>query len=368
MVARAFGHRRLVCAVPTDRESGFTLLEVLLATAIFAFVALTGFESARHFVVVANQLLQRQNEDQQLKVTIASLRSDALSASAVWMPASGCGDAVSFMKPDAAGLTFVTYAARNGQLARLTSNDPIDPCDAALTADMMIASLDGFTAIAVSAAQLPGHVDAGSGNADGGLFAVAPRAVNTDAHVADYDGSEISTGNGVVEVTVDAAPARSVVDLAAGIIPTGLTVVLQYPCTVRCAANQSVFPELRGRTVTSCAQGIDFQDNGNYYVPWSFGLVPAGGGKLRIVITSYFVAFRYAFTFSDGSTAYRTWPAAQWPPAANLADPYPFAYGSPNAVNGTNPANIAADLNEPANFNSEIGSCSGLGGDRYYRG
>ncbi len=68
----------------TSREAGFTLIEVLVATALFVFVALAGFEAVRQIGWNVNLLAQRADAAAQLDVAAGMLRSDALSAIAVW--------------------------------------------------------------------------------------------------------------------------------------------------------------------------------------------------------------------------------------------------------------------------------------------
>ena len=60
------------------REAGFTLIEVLVATALFVFVALAGFEVLRQLSWNVNLLAQRTAAAAQLEVAAGRLRSDAL--------------------------------------------------------------------------------------------------------------------------------------------------------------------------------------------------------------------------------------------------------------------------------------------------
>jgi hypothetical protein len=346
------------------------LIEVLLAAALFVFVGFTGFEALRGLGAGVTLLAQRGSARANLALAAAALRSDAASAVAVWKPASACGDAVTFMQRDAAGTSFTLYAQRGAALVRAAGPGPLDPCDPALATDALIPTLASFTVTPVAAAELPAHRDAIGGAADGGMLRAAGIAnVAVDAHARDVDGTQVRTGNGVVEVVLDADPAQTVVDLVAGNRPTGYTSVLTYACAGRCAAN-GPFPELRGADVSACVQGIDFQNAPAYYVPATFAAKDLGGGATTLRVTSYWVtgAYTFAFTGADAPAARRTWTPAVWPPGGALVDdPYPVDYGA-SAIAQLTPARIAADLGAAATFGAELGACAALNADAYFHG
>ncbi|HEY5350788.1 MAG TPA: prepilin-type N-terminal cleavage/methylation domain-containing protein, partial [Candidatus Lustribacter sp.] len=114
-----------------SHEAGFTLIEVLVATALFVFVALAGFEVLRQLGSSVDLLAQRAGAAAQLDVAAGMLRSDALSSVAVWKPASTCGDAVEFMQRNAGGTSFLLYVAKASALVRAGARGPMDPCDPA---------------------------------------------------------------------------------------------------------------------------------------------------------------------------------------------------------------------------------------------
>ena len=261
-------------------EAGFTLIEVVLAAALFAFVALGRVrrvarprrerESAR----AARAALRAQ-----LRVAAGRLRSAALSSAAVWKPASACGDAVEFMQRDAGGTSFELYAARSANLMRAAAAGPMNPCDPALAWATVVPALVAFTVTRFAASALPAHVDPVSGNADDGIVVPAGiTPVSVDAHVRGVDGAPIRTGNDVVEVTIDADPVRTTVDLLAGNRPSAFTQVLSYACDGRCEAN-GPFPEIRNAPFDGCAAGYDFAQSAAYYVPAAYAYVDAGGGS-----------------------------------------------------------------------------------------
>ena len=300
-------------------EAGFTLIEVLVATALFVFVALAGFEVLRQLSWNVNLLAQRAGAAAQLDVAAGMLRSDALSSVAVWKPASSCGDAVEFMQRNAGGTSFLLYVARASNLERAGAPGPMNPCDAGLQLQTVVPAIASFSVTRVPASGLPAHTDPVSGSSDGGLFVPGGiTAIAVDSHATDVDGSHITTGNDVVEVTIDADPVLTTVDLLAGNRPSAYTQVLAYACNGRCEAT-GPFPEIRNAAFTDCLPGYDFQNSATYYVPAAYGSVNAGNGRQRIVVTAYSVTGGYTFAFSGPipMTLERTWPVAVWPPAGS---------------------------------------------------
>jgi len=355
-----------VRAADVSAENGFTLVEVLVATAVFTFVALAGFETLRQLGTAAGMLGTRAGSAAALAVALGQLRSDATSASAVWIPASTCGRAVSMMRRDAGGTSFVTYAVRGGALVRASGAGPLNPCDASLTVDAILPGVTSLAASAVAANALVAHVDPVSGNADGGFFRSGIPAVAVSAHELDYDGTPIVTGNGIVEVSLDADPAEVTIDLVAGNRPNAYTAVLSYACGDRCAAN-TIFPEIASLDIDSCvADPPDLPDSNAFYVASASGI----GANGRIVTTAYAVHLRYGFDFGGTSgtvTAYRVGPTYTWPATANLSDAYPVDYSS-NAVRSTGAAALAAQFGAPSNLAAENAACSGLDAETLFHG
>ena len=359
---------------PPAPEAGFTLIEVVLASALFAFVALTGFEVVRELSASTALIAQRARAAAQVRIAAGELRSAALSASAVWKPPSACGDAVEFLQRDAGGTSFTLYFARAATLLRAAAAGPMNPCDPALAVQTVVGAIAGLSVTRFAATALPAHVDPVSGTPDGGILAPAGvSAVSVDAHVADIDGSPIRTGNDVIEVTLDADPVRTTVDLLAGNRPSGYTQTLAYTCAGRCEAN-GPFPEIRNAAFDDCAVTIDFAQSPVSYVPAAYGFAPTAGGGARVVVTAYAVAGGYAFAFGGPAplTLERAWPPAVWPPAGSplagtIADPYPVDYGN-NAVRARGPAQLAADLGEPAAFAAALQACADMHADPTYGG
>ena len=321
-------------------ERGFTLIEVLIATAMFVFVAAAGFEVVRQLGASVLTLAQRASAAADAGTAIAQMRSDSMSATAVWVPHDpACGrPAVSMLRRDAAGLSFTTYLLDGTTLKRVTATGPIDPCNAAgtETLDPVLTNVAGVTVTPIAANAL-------AAQADGALFTAGVPAVSVDSHVRDYDGSTIYSGNSIVEVAVDADPATATVDLVAGNRPGGYTLVLGYTCGPRCAANSTstnLFPEVRGLNYTQCTvDAPDIPDAPSYYQASATALSATG----RIIVTQYQLHLRYSYRFGGGRSApltlYRVGPAFTWPGAKNLADPYPVDYTN-NAVKATGAAAI----------------------------
>jgi hypothetical protein len=356
-------------SVTRASEAGSTLIEVLVATALFVMVALGGFDVVRQLGWNVNLLAQRADAAAQLDVTVAALRSDALSSVAVWKPASSCGDAVEFMQRNAGGASFTLYAARAAALVRAIAAGPMNPCDATLQTQSVVPGITSLTVTRVPAGALPAHTDPVSGNADGGLFVPAGiTAIAVDSHASDVDGSRIITGNDIVEVTIDAEPVQTTVDLLAGNRPAAYTQILAYTCNGRCEAT-GPFPEIRNAEFTDCVPGYDFQNGPAYYVPAAYGNASAANGTQRTVVTAYAVTGGYTFAFKgpQPATFERTWPAAIWPPAGSalagtIADAYPLDYTS-NAIQARGAAQVAADLGEPAAFAPALTACADMHAD-----
>jgi hypothetical protein len=273
------------------------------------------------------------------------------------------------MQRNAGGTSFLLYVARAANLVRAAAAGPMNPCDPVLQTQTLVPAVTNFAVTRVPASGLAAHADPVSGNTDGGLFVPAGiTAIAVDSHASDVDGSPIPTGNDIVEVTIDADPVQTTVDLLAGNRPSAYTQVLSYACNGRCEAT-GPFPEIRNSTFTDCAPGYDFQNSAAYYVPAAYAYASAGNGNQRIVVTAYSVTGGYTFAFAGPlpATLERTWPVAVWPPAGSalagtIADAYPLDYTN-NAIQARGGAQVAADLGEPAAFAAELTACADMHAD-----
>ncbi len=345
-------------------EAAFTLIEVVIAAAVFVFVAAAGFETLRGLGASALQVEQRVQAAAAANTLIARLRSDALSSAAVWAPNAPCGDpAVAFMHREPTGLSFDLFVFRSGvMLASTAQNGPIDPCAATTTYGTALGGVTNVTLVALAASAL-------TTLPDGALFAgPAIPAVALDSHVRDYDGAPILYGNGVVELTIDADPVATTVDLIAGNAPSGYTVNLTYACGGRCQANGSSssapFPEIRGLDYRTCTIAHpSLPDSNAYYVASSFGLDARG----HIVVTQYTLQVQYTYQFAGGAapalTIHRVGPAFTWPASNDLSDPYPVDYTS-NALKA-NLATVIAGA-PPSGLANDDAVCNAMSGETDY--
>ncbi len=350
-------------------EAGFTLIEVLLASALFVFVAAAGFDVLRQLSANVTLMAQRADAASQASIAAASMRSDALSSVSIWKPASTCGDALELMQRDAGGASFILYEKSANALVRAAAPGPMDPCDTALHRETLVAAIAGFTVTRIASAALPAHLDPISANADGAILAPGGiTGVAVDVHANDVDGTHLTGGNDVVEVAIDADPIVTPVDLVAGNRPSAYTRVLAYTCNGRCEASTR-FPEIRDAPFTDCTPGYDFQNTSAYYVPATFGVVNG-----HVVVTAYSIAAGYTFAFAGAAPveAERAWPVAVWPPpgsplAGTIADAYPLDYANA-AIATRGIAQVAADLGEPAAFAADLAACAHMHTDPTFHG
>jgi prepilin-type N-terminal cleavage/methylation domain-containing protein len=299
-------------------EAGFSLIEVLIATALFAVVALAAFEAVRLLASSAPRLAARHAAYASLERLTARMRAEARSATAIWSSSAQPGAAhddcaqLDFFTADARGPQFWSYrsypnhtatdAVAGDALVRLAGTAPIAPCDPAQTGDVVLTGVRGALAIAtIAPAQLAAHTDAYLGEADsafvaGGVPATAPVALG----VLDAVGTAIAGGNTVVEVRIDTADGSRVADLLPGVFPNGFTEVLRYTCTERCDVGHDTAAP---KTLTACA--MTWMPAWSAYVLWNdYAVNPDGtltfpGG--------WFIAGTFAFTYtgtraSDGGT------------------------------------------------------------------
>ncbi|MDQ6925419.1 MAG: prepilin-type N-terminal cleavage/methylation domain-containing protein, partial [Candidatus Eremiobacteraeota bacterium] len=138
-------------------QAGFSLIEILIATALFAVVAFGAFEVVRQLVVSAHLLTARHVAYASLERVTAQLRAEARSATAIWTSAPNTGSGrddcvqVDFFTADAAGPKFWSYrnfpnhtnadAVAGDALQRLAATAPIAPCDATQAGDVVLAHL-----------------------------------------------------------------------------------------------------------------------------------------------------------------------------------------------------------------------------------
>lgn len=364
-------------------EAGFTLIEILIVTALFVVVTIAGFETLRSLGNTLSLITTRNTLYAQSRALANILRADSHSAAAIWSPAAPCangGTSLELMKNDAAGYSFELFRFQNGQIQRAMSPNAIDPCSANDRYDTMVDQANALTVTTIPATQLAAHVDPISQNVDGGMIVTGGvSAVAADAHVVDAAGTTITSGNTIAEVTLDVSPFVTVIDLVAGNRPSTYTQVLNYQCTARCAANSTTnFPELAGLHLNTCIASANIPD-GTWYAPIidhfvdnGTGVLVPGGPIEHYVITGY---DSFAFTGTDMKTVTRFWPQAVWPPAnaPPLNDPYPFDPGN-NSVNTIIQNGGAGQIANDLKFGDNLGGlyyqdwelCRDVANDTYF--
>ena len=334
-------------------EAGFSPVEVLIAAALFVFVALGAFEVVRQLGVDAQQLTSRHLAYASLERLTVALRAEARSATAVWASAAAAGaghdDCVQldFFAADAAGPHFWSYrtfphhtaadAVAGDVLERLSGTSPIPACDPQRHGTPALTRLQRPPVIAaVAPAQLALHRDPYLGQPDSpfvasGVPATAPIALG----VADAAGRAVAGGNGMVEFQLDTVDGSRVLDLMPGVFPSGFTEVLRYTCSERCDVGHDVGG---AKTLTACA--MQWVPGWSEYVRWNDyrrnpdGSLSAPGGWF---IAGSFV-FRYTGTrAADGGTDAldKTYRATNWDAARDYAVDPPDRPAADGSLNGS---------------------------------
>ena len=175
-------------------QAGFSLIEILIAAALFAGVAFGAFEAVRQLVGNARQLTARHVAYASLERLTAQVRAEARSATAIWSSAPSAGAAhddcvqVDFFTADANGPAFWSYrqfpnhtaadAIAGDALERLAAQGPIPPCDTTLHGAVVLTDLRGTVGVAtIPASALAAHRDAYLDTADSAFVAASVPAV-----------------------------------------------------------------------------------------------------------------------------------------------------------------------------------------------
>jgi type II secretory pathway pseudopilin PulG len=348
-------------------EAGFSLIEVLLATALFIVVALGAFEIVRQLLAAAQHLGARDQAYTALERLSSQLRAEARTATAIWIssPAAGAGSddcvQLDFFTADAGGAKFWSYrnfpnhGGAGDALERLAGTAPIGPCDASRHGEVVLTKLQSPPAVAqIAANALPAHQDRYSSEADSGFVAATvPATPALPLGVLDASGAPVRGGNAVIELRVDTAAASRVVDLLPGVFPNGFNEVLRYTCSERCDIGHDGNAP---KTLTTCA--MSWQPGWSTFVRWSdFTTDP--DGSLRFP-AGWFIAGAFVFTYggtraSDGGadTLVRSYLATNWdaardyvafPPDRAAADGSTAGSFAPWDVRSEPPAAWFADL------------------------
>ncbi|MEA2718555.1 MAG: hypothetical protein QOJ39_419 [Candidatus Eremiobacteraeota bacterium] len=318
-------------------EAGFSLIEVLLATALFGVVALGAFEGVRQLATGMRQLMARLLAYGSLERLTAQLRAEARSATAIWVSSPALAGAhddcvqIDFFTADAGGPKFWSYRAFTNHTAadavagdvleRLAATAPIAPCDTSLHGVTALAGLRaGLSAQTDAAGALPAHRDAYLDESDSPFVvpsvpATAPVALG----VLDASGGAVRGGNAITELRMETGDGSRVVDLLPGVFPSGFTEVLRYTCSERCDVGHDTAAP---KTLTSCAVG--WQPGWSTYVQWNdYATNPDGSLAFP---GGWFIGGTFTFDYSgtrasDGGTdtLTKTYAATNWDAARDYA-------------------------------------------------
>ena len=368
-------------------RAGFSLIETLIATALFVVVAFGALESLRVLLPAVRQLAARHLAYAGVERLTAQLRAEARSAVAVWPSApakSGAHDdcdELSFYTADAAGPKFWSYrrfpnhAAGEpvpaGVLLRVTGSSQPPPCDPTAVAQAILSGVTAFSVSRVAAPQLAAHADPYDGAADGGFITGALDDDAVPVGVLDAGGAPVHGGNALVEVRLDTGDASRAVDLVAGVAPGGFTTVLSYTCTARCAVGHGA---ANAQTLTNCnavwqtASGWPVAVYGPGYYLNSGEYVPQGP-LWGYAWDGFFVVTYYDSLFGRPDRLTRTYEVTNWPPGGwsgggHLAYPsFPAGLNAGALADARTWLNdIAYDLlpGQSAPVQSELSTCAAL--------
>lgn len=336
-------------------QAGFSLIEVLIAAALFVAVAIGAFEVVRQFAAAAPQLRARHLAYAAFERLGARLRAEARGATAIWpsAPSAGSGhdDCVQldFFAADAGGPTFWSYrafpnhttadAVAGDALERLAGSAPIPACDPARHGEVVLGGLRTPPAVTVSpAGQLAAHADPYLARGDAPFVAASvPATPPIAVGVLDATGAPIPGGNALVELRLDTDAGSRAIDLLPGVFPNGFTEVLRYTCSERCDVGHD---SAAAKTLTSCA--MTWRTQWSEYVTWN-DATPNPDGSLTLP-GGWFIAGAFAFTYtgtraSNGGTdtLVRYALATNWDTARDYAA-YP---PDRTAANGTQAGSFA---------------------------
>ncbi len=317
-------------------QAGFSLIEVLIATALFTVVSLGAFEAVRQLVATVQHVSARRLAYAALERLSVQLRAEARSATAIWSSSPSAGNGhddcvqLDFFTADSAGPTFWSYrtfpnhgateAVPGGALERLAAREPIAPCDATQPGAIVLAQLSALAVTTVAPAGLAAHQDAYLAQTDSPFVAASvPTTAPVPLGVLDASGAPIRGGNAIAELRVDTSAGSRVVDLLPGVFPNGFTEVLRYTCSERCDVGHDTAAP---KTLTACS--MSWQAGWSEFVRWNDPTAGAGG-SLNFP-GGWFIAGTFSFAYtgkrsSDGGTdsLVKSYPATNWDGARNYA-------------------------------------------------
>jgi prepilin-type N-terminal cleavage/methylation domain-containing protein len=245
-------------------ERGFSLVEILVAAALFVVVAGAAFETLRQALADARRLGARHLALGTLERLSAQLRAEARGATAIWVGASAGGgrddcDQLDFATADAGGPKFWSYrrfpnhaagdAIPANVLQRVASTVPIAACALADPAETVLGGVSAFTLARFDPSALAAHADPYLAQPDGAFAKAVPADPRVPLGMQDADGKPIAGGNTLTELRLDTADGSRVVDLVPGTFPSGFTALLTYACNARCQVGHDTGAP---KTLTAC--------------------------------------------------------------------------------------------------------------------
>jgi prepilin-type N-terminal cleavage/methylation domain-containing protein len=364
-----------------ESERGFTLIEIVVAVAIFAVVTIVLFEMIRQLHGVTARYASRQAGVAAVAQFGDRLRSEALGALAIEVTSTSCSE-IEFVSQDPAGYHFWSYrfvpasGTATASIVRTTGSSPIVPCAATANSSTVVDGVQSMTATAFSLAQVASHTDPFGGTADTPFVQAAAAqnpdlAVSVDLHVADASGNDFAGGNGMVEVTLASSIAAMAFDIAPGVRPSGYQKVLTYTCGLRSGCGTGMPPPafLSGADVSHCAYATAVVIDANA-TPVALDQAACDQGDGMAGLCTFvqtwqatgYEDFTYGSPVSATTRTYRFyWQTAVGPYAPDLADRY--APGNPPtapAFAHDTDAIAAAHASDPALVQFEQ-SCAAIG-------
>jgi hypothetical protein len=318
-------------------EAGFSLIEALIATALFTVVSFGAFEAVRQLVATAQNVSARRLAYASLERFSVQLRAEARSATAIWSSSATAGSGhddcvqLDFFTADAGGPTFWSYrnfpnhgpaeAIPGDALERLSAPAPIAACDATQSGAVVLTKLSApLSVTTVLADRLASHQDAYLQQADSPFVAASvPSTAPVPLGVLDASGAQIGGGNTIAELRVDTAAGSRVVDLLPGVFPSGFTEVLRYTCSERCDVGHDTAAP---KTLTACS--VSWQPGWSEFVRWNDASVNPDGSLS--FPGGWFIAGTFSFNYSgtrasDGGTdaLAKSYPATNWDASRDYA-------------------------------------------------
>ena len=290
-------------------EAGFSLIEILIAAALFAAAAFGAFEALRQLAANGRQLTARHLASAALERLTAQLRAEARSATAIWSSSPQAGAAhdgcvqLDFFTADAGGPRFWSYRSFPNHLAgepipgdvlqRLAGTAPIPPCDPGRAAESALSALQRpFALAAIAPDRLAAHRDAYLDLPDSPFVGGAvPAASPVSLGVLDAAGAAVQGGNTLIELQLATAAGSRVVELLPGVLPGGFTELLRYTCSERCDVGHDTAGP---KTLTTCA--TSWTPGWSTFARWSdYRANPDGSLTFP---GGWFIGGTFAFTYS----------------------------------------------------------------------